>query len=704
MRSLIIDNYDSYTYNLYQMIAEINNQEPVIIKNNEFPFEALGKINFDNIIISPGPGTPLSFKDFGICERILREIDVPILGVCLGHQGISSAYGGKVIHAKDIMHGRISKVLHNGDILFTGVPSGFAVVRYHSLVVNSELPFCLKKTAWTDEGVIMGIRHKEKPIWGVQFHPESICTEYGEQILKNFKDITNDCRKKISMYCENNQNSKTGNASGCSKVKYEDIGENVENDEFVVRVRKLAFYPEPQITYKTLFGHCKEAIWLDSSMEIEGYSNFSFMGAREGPYSRLIRYDVNIKELIVEGAGNKKTYKNISIFDYLKDEIKKRRCVSTEVQFNFNCGFVGYLGYELKEECTSIKGLNTSNQPDAMFLFLDRIVVFDHVKKECYLLCYIGKGEEDLAEKWFSEIENKLNDKIVEERKLLRDIKTRPVFYLSRDKEQYTKDIKKCLNYIKDGETYEVCLTNKINADININPFEYYLNLRKLNPAPYSVFMQFDNLCIASSSIERFIYVDREGFVETKPIKGTLRRGRTYEEDNRLKLELERDEKSRAENLMIVDLLRNDLGITCEIGSIHVPNLMNVESYETVHQLVSTIRGKLKKKYTAVDCVRHSFPGGSMTGAPKLRTMEIIDSLETEARGIYAGAIGYFALNGAADFNIVIRTAVIEKGKVSIGVGGAITAMSEIESEFEEILLKGESLIRAMDNKNINNE
>jgi len=190
MKTLIIDNYDSFTYNLYQMIAEINEEIPVVIKNDECDFEDLCLQNFDNLIISPGPGHPDNKEDFGICKRVLLEVDIPILGVCLGHQGIFSGYGGQVVCSLEAVHGRISRVIHNGDSLFNFVPKEFNVVRYHSLICKNEIPDCLKVIAWTEDKTIMAIKHKQKPIWGVQFHPESICSEYGDLILNNFNHLT----------------------------------------------------------------------------------------------------------------------------------------------------------------------------------------------------------------------------------------------------------------------------------------------------------------------------------------------------------------------------------------------------------------------------------------------------------------------------------------------------------------------------------
>jgi para-aminobenzoate synthetase len=267
---------------------------------------------------------------------------------------------------------------------------------------------------------------------------------------------------------------------------------------------------------------------------------------------------------------------------------------------------------------------------------------------------------------------------------------------LARSRERYLDEIAECKRLLAEGESYEICLTNSLVADAPVEPLALYRVLRQVNPAPFSSFMRFGDVAVLSSSPERFLSVDRDRWVEAKPIKGTSRRGESAAEDVRLAERLRGDEKNRAENLMIADLLRNDLGSVCEVGTVHVPHLIQVETYETVHQLVTTVRGLLREGLDPVDCVRACFPPGSMTGAPKRRTMEIIDRLEGEARGVYSGAIGWFGLGGGCDLSVAIRTIVSAGETAGIGAGGAIVALSEPEDEYDEMLLKASASLRAL--------
>ncbi|WP_267384351.1 aminodeoxychorismate synthase component I [Cyanobacterium sp. uoEpiScrs1] len=686
MKTILIDNYDSYTFNLYQMIAQVNGEPPIVIHNDQFTYSELQALSFDNIVISPGPGRPENQKDFGICQQVIKKIGVPLLGICLGHQGIGYVFGGQVIYAPEAMHGRLSRVYHDNSEIFADIPQNFCVVRYHSLIVAPILPESLKITAWTADGIIMGLRHQSRPIWGVQFHPESISTEYGYTLLENFRNIT----KQYFTEKDRRQSVMDQEFSIVPTGYFHQF----HNLDYQVYSRQLNIDRDPEQVFVHLFGDKTPAFWLDSSLADSNLSRFSFMGDGCGPNSRLIQYNVQTREVSVTQGNELNVYKE-SILDYLKRELELLNCYCDSLPFDFNCGFAGYFGYEIKAECGSTLE-NPSSLPDSSFILADRLIVFDHQELTTYVLCLMKKEQESEAEAWFDTIEQKLSTLPLLEPPTPKNSNKPVTFRFSRSYQTYLDNIQHCLYEISEGESYEVCLTNKISTDSKPDPLTLYRILRKTNPAPYSAFFRFEDLVVLSSSPERFLKIDRNNKVESKPIKGTKARGINIQEDQEIQKSLKNGEKDRAENLMIVDLLRNDLGHVCEIGSVHVPKLMDIETYATVHQLVSTICGHLRKDLRATDCIRVAFPGGSMTGAPKLRTMEIIDRLEGEARGIYSGAIGFLGLNGTADLNIVIRTIVMTPTETTIGVGGAIVALSDPQIEFDEILLKAQALIRAI--------
>lgn len=247
------------------------------------------------------------------------------------------------------------------------------------------------------------------------------------------------------------------------------------------------------------------------------------------------------------------------------------------------------------------------------------------------------------------------------------------------------------------GDVYQLCLTNEISLESDLDPFEVFLRLRESNPAPYSCYLRADHISIVCASPEQFLTATADGELSSKPIKGTRRRGENGEEDLQIIDELRFNDKERAENLMIVDLMRNDLGRVSKVESVVVEKLFDVETYATVHQLVSTVKATLREGSTSVDAIRAAFPGGSMTGAPKIKAVEIIKELEAGDRGIYSGAIGYIGANGALELGMVIRTLVFNGSTVKIGVGGGITIDSDPQAELEETRLKAKALLGALD-------
>ncbi len=682
MKSLLIDNYDSFTYNLFQLLSEANGEEPVIVRNDEMSWdEMVASRDFDNIVISPGPGNPEREADFGVCAEAIRRAEVPLLGVCLGHQGLCAAYGAKVVHAPEAMHGRLSAVTHEDGGLFAGLPREFQVVRYHSLCVE-DLPDELEPTAWTTDGILMAVAHREKPQWGLQFHPESICTDYGRAMLGRFRDLTAESRGRRDAPVRLDESVPRPRGAG---------------PDLELRVRRLDTAYDTERAFHHLYGSSEAAFWLDSSM-LDGRARFSFIGDDSGPLGSTVSYDVTSGELTVTAAGQSRVL-NESVFDYLSREMRRLRYLSDDLPFDFNCGFAGYLGYELKADIEG-SDAHVSTMPDAFFVFADRMIAFDHLEGATYVLGICPRAEPEETDRWIADTSLRLASLPPIAEPEWSEIATEhePVgFRLARSHAQYLEDIAECKRQLIDGESYEICLTNRITAEVTPDPLPLYRTLRRINPAPFSAYLRIGEAAVLSSSPERFLSIGRDRWAEAKPIKGTVRRSGDPAEDVRLAEELRTDEKSRAENLMICDLLRNDLGVASEIGTVHVPDLMHIESYETVHQLVSTVRGLMREEVEPPDCVRACFPGGSMTGAPKKRTMEIIDALEGQARGVYSGAIGYFGLSGGCDLNIVIRTVVMDGERTTLGVGGAIVMQSDAEDEYQEILLKARAPMLAID-------
>jgi len=687
--TLLIDNYDSYTYNVFHLLAAVSGEEPIVVRNDMVSWRALSRWDFDAIVISPGPGHPARWHDFGVCSDILRFSEIPVLGVCLGHQGLGRLLSGTVTGAPMVMHGRLSAVRHNGEGLFEDIPQGFSVVRYHSLAVTGDLGDQGRVTAWTDEGVVMGIEHSRRPMWGVQFHPESIATEHGRKLFENFYALA-----RANRLARESQGSQAGQHSPARALpprpRRRTRPRNRSADRLLVR--SLDGEPSCESLFERLFGGAEHAFWLDSADAPTVLAQRSFMGTSAGAHRCVLEYDVQQKAVTARRAQVTSVELG-SIFDVLDRELAEHSIEAAhELPPGLLGGFVGYLGYECKADCGS-PNMHCSDIPDAVLMLANRVIAVDHLAHRTHVAALCREDTAD-AERWLDEAQAAARESIArgareEPLANCEAITAEPVrFRCGRGREQYLADIARCQAALTAGESYEVCLTDQIHTDAHPDGFELYRLLRRRNPAPFAAYLKLGELTVASSSPERFLSVDRERRVQARPIKGTAPRSADPQRDEQLRSSLLNDEKTFAEHLMIVDLLRNDLGRVSEVDTVRVPQFMIVEPYTTVHQLLSTITGVLERERTPVECVRACFPGGSMTGAPKLRTMSIIDDIEREARGVYSGAIGYFGLDGATDLSIVIRTIVMRPGATTIGAGGAIVMQSDPEEEFDEILLK----------------
>jgi para-aminobenzoate synthetase len=693
MPTLLIDNYDSYTYNVFHLLAEVSGEEPIVVHNDMVSWRALERWDFDAIVLSPGPGRPDRWHDFGVCSDILRSSEIPVLGVCLGHQGLGYVLSGIVETAPEAMHGRLSHVQHTGTGLFADVPQDFSVVRYHSLAVTGPLGPEGRVTAWTEDGVVMGIEHTRRPLWGVQFHPESIASEHGRGIVKNFYDMAREHQP-----ARRRQSRRPPAPEARPPRPTRETG----RAGLELHVRTLDVEPPTEPVFQRLFGAADYAFWLDSADAPTRLAQSSYLGTSTGAEERLLHYDIETGQVTVTRASET-TVETDSIFDLLDRELAHAKIEPPDgIAGGLIGGYVGYLGYECKADCGS-PNVHRSDIPDAVMMFANRVVAVDHVGHRTHLLALTSHDDGGAAGRWLDEAEAAVHEALAAppvEMPATAPATEPPeepvLFRVGRGRTQYLADIARSQAALAAGESYEVCLTDQISTTASPDPFPLYQLLRRRNPSPFAAYLKLGELAIVSSSPERFLSVDRDRRVEARPIKGTAPRAADPATDEALRAELLSDEKTFAEHLMIVDLLRNDLGRVCEIDSVRVPEYMVVETYPTVHQLVSTIEGQLEADRTPVECVRACFPGGSMTGAPKLRTMSIIDDIERVARGVYSGAIGYFGADGSVDLNIVIRTIVLRPGATTIGAGGAIVMQSDPEEEFDEILLKARAPMAAI--------
>ncbi|RAW92129.1 aminodeoxychorismate synthase component I [Photorhabdus laumondii] len=674
MKILLIDNYDSFTQNIAQYLYEVTGSVPSVVTNS-LTYEELTIDEYDAVVLSPGPGHPAESSDFGVCAEVIAHAKVPLLGICLGHQGINLAFGGVVEHAPNPVHGYRSRIRNTGEGLFLGLPEQFEVVRYHSLVCT-RLPDNLKCTAWTDDGLIMAIEHTERPIWGVQFHPESIDSEYGRELLSNFVRIA-------ETYKENNEQEVTAQ-NICTDINEAYLAVGGRQD-LNLNYRECKEIVDPESLFIQRYGNDTHAFWLDSENSDRPNARFSMMGSGNEQGAVRLEYSVQTENLRLIGPDGERIVQGdfFSLMSQLLDVV----AISTpkSMPLVFKGGFVGYLGYELKA-LTIGSNKYRSEHPDASLIFTPHFFVFDHQQSKLYecFITPIGQPHHWSPELFVTNTKN--TDEVIPD--FIPGAVDQNKICLEYGAEKYMDGIHKSLQYITDGESYEICLTNRAKMTYSGHPLDAYRRMRHASPVPYGAYLACGNFSVLSASPETFLRIDDARNIESRPIKGTRPRGKTAADDQHLQMELSQSTKDRAENLMIVDLVRHDLNQVCRPGSVHVPELFKVESFSSVHQLVSTIRGQLCEETSSIEAIRACFPGGSMTGAPKKRTMEIIDALESSARGVYSGALGWLSFSGEVELSIVIRTAVLHQECAEFGIGGAIVAHSDPYGEFEETLVK----------------
>ncbi|GAA3285373.1 aminodeoxychorismate synthase component I [Paenarthrobacter aurescens] len=462
-----------------------------------------------------------------------------------------------------------------------------------------------------------------------------------------------------------------------------------------LRSERLEATPDAALLFESLYGQSTNAVWLDSSnasavagrSQAAARSRFSILADDGGTFGQSVLHRSGTTQVT---AGSATVSTSGPFFRWL-DSVWGRRAVRAPRGYDgqFTLGWLGYLGYELKRET----GGNDvpSPTPDAALLFAGRAVVLDHREQTVWLLALDAPDAGD----WLREARTAVEAAAGGTAAPTASASGTVPEFVSRDSAtDYKRKIADSQHQISEGNSYEICLTTTLEASAgNLDPWASYLALRSRNPAPFASYLRFGDLAVASTSPERFLRIMSDGGMRAEPIKGTRGRSADPDEDAALRRDLETSLKDRAENIMIVDLLRNDLSHFAIPGSVTVSRLCAIESYATVHQMVSTIDAHLRPGAPRAEALAAAFPAGSMTGAPKISTMDILDQLESGPRGIYSGAIGYFSMNAATDLAVVIRTLVVNPDgaggrTLSLGVGGAITADSVAEDEYQEIRTK----------------
>ena len=426
--------------------------------------------------------------------------------------------------------------------------------------------------------------------------------------------------------------------------------------------------------------------FLDSSL-VNELGRWSILGLR--PYKTLVKeQDGSFTE---NGVSRPDTDFETRLGEFLRlnrDE--------NETELPIVSGAIGYFSYDYGREHMGVPSTEQDVEPipQARVVFYDLLLIEDcHEKRVWLSACGQTEGAEALLARFRRNIERGMEEGFpaLPDAHATKPITVRPNF----EKEEYKTAVDRMIRYIIEGDIYIANMTQRLDVMSDREPLAVFEHLRTHNPSPFGGYLDCGDHQIICASPERFLRL-RDGVVETRPIKGTRKRGETPEEDEALRRELELSEKDKSELLMIVDLERNDLNRVCRPGSVEVTELFTVETYATVFHLVSNIRGELAQGSDVTDLLRSAFPGGSITGAPKYRAMEIIDELEHGKRGLYTGSIGYLTLDGECDLNIVIRTALHRDGRYHLGVGGGITSESDLEFEYEETLQKAKAVLEAL--------
>jgi anthranilate synthase component 1 len=443
------------------------------------------------------------------------------------------------------------------------------------------------------------------------------------------------------------------------------------------------------------------AFLLESVEGSERWARYSFLGTRP-----FLVFKSTGRRIEILQRGKKAEVSDGDPLDRLKDLLRPYHPVSVDGLPPFSGGAIGYVAYDAVEQFHQIpnRAVSSLPLPDIFFVFVQTLVAFDNLKHTIKVIDHVRVDGETGLRRLYDQAVARILKVVASLQKKPKGLEARPLDGNGRrrktrsnlSRRAFEGAVQKAKNYIEAGDIIQAVLSQRLETETRADPFEIYRALRVINPSPYMFYLELDSLRVIGSSPETMVRLNGDT-IELRPIAGTRRRGSTPAEDGELENDLRRDPKEKAEHIMLVDLGRNDVGRVAAVGSVEVNELMSVERYSHVMHLVSNVRGKLAPDKTAFDLFVSSFPAGTVSGAPKIRAMQIISELEPERRGLYAGAIGYFSFDGNLDTCIVIRTIVMQGKKAFIHAGAGIVADSDPANEYQETLNKAGAMLKAID-------
>lgn len=717
MRLLLIDNYDSFTYNVYQYLRELGH-EVYIFRNDKITLDNIREIYPDAIFLSPGPGTP---AQAGICIPAIKEFAgrISIFGICLGHQAIGEAFGAVVSHAKTLMHGKTSLIKPLKKGVMKEFDREFTATRYHSLaIIRESLPECLEITCESDDGEIMGVVHKIHNIEGVQFHPESILTVEGKRILKSFLDRT---AKLIQTRADITYNTED---IGILKSYIRDFrpdtfldiyqyAEKININENVYKLfREIAsrIGSDKVFLLESAYGpniDCtRTIIGLYPCFEISLDNNRITLDSHDDSLQKILRH------ILGKAYRNKNESFDIgndrfsNVFNVLAKSIN--RVNMHDLDILISSGLVGFFGYEYLHYLENIprKPANVLGLPDIHLKYFQVLLQVEYDSNEMLIIeNRIQNKEVEAVNDIISFIKQYAdgnwtgNTNSCQVRQKESHGKSYEMITASNiTKESYFDMVAKAKHYIYEGDIFQVQLGQRLTVEgKDVDPLDLYDVLRRINPSPYMFFWDSQNYKLIGDSPELQLRIEN-GDVMIRPIAGTSK-GKGHDEESRNEI-IERfktDAKENAEHIMLVDLARNDIGTMAVPGTVCVKQLMSIEEFSHVFHLTSTVVGKLNIGLNPIEIFEATFPAGTLTGAPKVRAMEIISELEPEIRGPYGGAFGFFDFNGNIVSSIIIRTVLQMGEKLYLQASAGIVADSNEESEWMETIYKMKAVYTAIE-------